>query len=354
MYSSNSSGGANIIKWEDVMTNGIEYIYKQEDSKKYKFEIQASMASWGRRVYPYWFFDKEVDNDFKRVKDFPKNSLLNPYLKKTTDDSSFMERINRIPFGKDGYIEILKKDEELSYIEVPGLGIKTYSQKKEEYEKIPYNDYKKHFSYLLNGLLLTDSIEYTNDKKMKEVLLSNFFKIYHDGQILYFLKLIVRFLDGYIKLEKGNQQQKSNADSVLNSEDSDIFQKISNINKYSWSNENIKDYLEQNYYLVTNNNILKLFESVDSFEKFESVFDEYVFNDLLLEDLAINIIPKFIETNKRILNRFEYYLQNKESLVKTIMKDINDNQLFNQIVYSSYYPTSLGTYFINSLKSLIS
>ena len=78
------------------------------------------MASWGRRVYPYWFVDEEISDDFMRVQDFPKNSLLNPRLEKTTDNSSFTERLNRIPFGRNGYVNILGENDELSYSGVDG------------------------------------------------------------------------------------------------------------------------------------------------------------------------------------------------------------------------------------------
>lgn len=356
LYTSNSSGGAALVKWDTVMTEGLNYTYEEPGDKEYKFEIQASMASWGRRVYPFWFFDKKVDNDFKRVKDFPQNSELTPYLEKTVDNSSFMERMNRIPFGRNGYVEILSEGEELSYTEVPGLGTKMYSTETATYSKLPYDDYQKHFGYLLYGLLLSESIQYSDDKKMKQVLLSNFRDIYHDGQILYFLKLVVQFLDGYTLLEEnGTIEQKECANTILNKDDLDIFQKISGVNQHSWSKntKTMKDYLEEHYYMVSNDAILKLFESVSTFQEFETVFDEYAFHDLLLEDLAKDTIPKFIDVNKRILSRFEYYVQNQESLVKTIMKDIRYNQLFNQMVYSSYYPTSLGVYFINGLQSLI-
>ena len=359
LYTSNSSGGSAAVKWDVVMTEGLHYLYNQ-NNKYHQFTIQASMASWGRRVYPYWFVDEEISNDFMKVKsDFPQNSELNPYLEKINEDedTSFLERLNRIPFGRNGYVNILSENDELSYSGVDGAPRQMFDNTVDPYIKKPDNS-SLFTRSLLQGLLVENLLSYNEEQKLKDVVLSNFKATYHDGQILYFLKLIIRFIYGYNFVQaNGSQVNKDNVNTILNNNNMTIDQKIIETNKIVWSllkQINIKDFLENHYFVVTNEEILKLFEKVNSFSDFETAFDENSFIDLLLEDNAKTIVPKLIESNNKIITVFNNFKKQSNSLVDTLINGINNAQLKELLNYTSYFPISLGTYVVDGIQTLIS
>ena len=356
LYTSNSSGGSAAVKWDVVMTEGLHYLYNQND-KYHQFTIQASMASWGRRVYPYWFVDEEISNDFMRVQDFPKNELLNPRLEKTTDNSSFMERLNRIPFGPSGYKTIITENDELSYSGEDGASRAMFSNIQDSYVAKPYIS-SLFTRSLLQGLLVENLLSYNEQQKLKDVTLSNFQAIYHDGQILYFFKLINQLMYGYHYIQNnGTPQNKQSVDAILNNENVSIEQKISQTNNLVWSllkQINIKDFLENHYFLTTNQEILKMFENVNSFNDFDKVFNEDTFDTLLLEDSAKTMVPKLIETNNKIITTYTNYKKNSNNLVNKIIKSINHAQLIELLNYTTYFPLSFGNNVLNGIKTMIS
>ncbi len=356
LYTSNSSGGSAAVKWDVVMTEGLHYLYNQ-NNKNHQFTIQASMASWGRRVYPYWFVDEEISDDFMRVQDFPKNSLLNPRLEKTTDNSSFTERLNRIPFGPAGYKTIITENDELSYSGVDGAPKEMFANIPDSYVEKPDNS-SKFTASLLQGLLVENLLSYNEEQKLKDVTLSNFQAIYHDGQILYFLKLINQLMYGYHYVQdNGTPQNKQNVDAILNNKNASIEQKISQTNNLVWSllkQVNIKDFLENHYFLTTNQEILKLFEKVNSFSDFETAFNEDTFVSLLLEESAKTMAPKIIESNNKIITTYTNYKKNSTSLVNKIIKTINHAQLMELLNYTTYFPLSFGNNVLDGIKTMIS
>jgi hypothetical protein len=357
LYTSNSSGGSAAVKWDLVMTEGLHYLYNQND-KYHQFTIQASMASWGRRVYPYWFVDEEISNDFMRVKtDFPQNSLTNPYLEKINEDTSFLERLNRIPFGRNGYVNILNENDELSYSGVDGAPRQMFDNTVDPYIKKP--DTSSLFNRnLLQGLLVEDLLSYNEQQKVRDVTLSNFQAIYHDGQILYFLKLINQLMYGYHYIKNnGTPQNKQSVDAILNNNNMTIEEKISQTNNLVWTllkQVNIKDFLENHYFLTTNDDILKLFENSNSFSDFEKVFNEDTFVTLLLEDSAKTMVSKLIETNNKIITTYTNYKKNSSGLVNKIIKSINHAQLMELLNYTTYYPLSFGNDVLKGIKTMIS
>lgn len=357
LYTSNSSGGSAAVKWDVVLTEGLHYLYNQND-KYHQFTIQASMASWGRRVYPYWFVDEEISNDFMRVKtDFPQNSLTNPYLEKINEDTGFLERLNRIPFGRNGYVNILTENDELSYSGVDGAPRQMFDNTIDPYIKKPDNS-SKFTASLLQGLLVENFISYNEQQKLKDVTLSNFQAIYHDGQILYFLKLINQLMYGYHYIQNnGTPQNKQNVDAILNNENASIEQKISQTNNLVWSllkQVNIKDFLENHYFLTTNQEILKLFEKVNSFTEFETAFNEDTFVSLLLEESAKTMAPKIIASNNKIITTYTNYKKDSSSLVNKIIKTINHDQLMELLNYTTYFPLSFGNNVLDGIKTMIS
>ena len=357
LYTSNSSGGSAAVKWDVVMTEGLHYLYNQ-NNKYHQFTIQASMASWGRRVYPYWFVDEEISNDFMKVKsDFPQNSELNPYLEKINEDTSFLERLNRIPFGRNGYVNILSENDELSYSGVDGAPRQMFSNIQDSY--VPKPDTSSLFTRsLLQGLLVENLLSYNEQQKVRDVTLSNFQAIYHDGQILYFLKLINQLMYGYHYIQNnGTSQNKQSVDAILNNNNMTIEEKISQTNNIVWTllkQVNIKDFLENHYFLTTNQEMLKMFEQVNSFSDFEKVFNEDTFVTLLLVDSAKTMVPKLIETNNKIITTYTNYKKNSSGLVNKIIKSINHAQLMELLNYTTYFPLSFGNNVLNGIKTMIS
>ena len=155
----------------------------------------------------------------------------------------------------------------------------------------------------------------------------------------------------------GTPQNKQSVDAILNNENVSIEQKISQTNNLVWSllkQINIKDFLENHYFTTTNDDILKLFENVNSFNDFDKVFNEDTFDTLLLEDSAKTIVPKLIETNNKIITTYTNYKKNSNNLVNKIIKSINHAQLMELLNYTTYFPLSFGNNVLNGIKTMIS
>ena len=158
-------------------------------------------------------------------------------------------------------------------------------------------------------------------------------------------------------INNGTLQNKKGVDAILNNENASIEQKISQTNNLVWSllkQVNIKDFLENHYFLTTNQEILKMFEQLNSFSDFESAFNEDTFVTLLLEDSAKTMVPELIETNNKIITSYTNYKKYSSGLVNKIIKSINHAQLMELLNYTTYFPLSFGNEVLNGIKTMIS
>jgi len=92
IYESNTTGNAADNMLALVFTNGVTVEYKSQNNV-YEYALQAS----GDREYPYFTIDGEISQDFMKLD-----------KGKGYDDSNALLRLNKVPFGKNGYINIIK------------------------------------------------------------------------------------------------------------------------------------------------------------------------------------------------------------------------------------------------------
>ena len=91
-YESNTTGNASDNMLALVFTNGVTVEYKSLNNV-YEYALQAS----GDREYPYFTIHGKIPQDFMKLD-----------KGRGYDDSNALTRLNKVPFGKKGYINIVK------------------------------------------------------------------------------------------------------------------------------------------------------------------------------------------------------------------------------------------------------
>ena len=231
------------------------------------------------------------------------------------------------------------------------------------FPKEKYSSYFKLTSIAFNGILSNEEVNYSENNKISEVIITKLRETYTNGNILYLSKIIAYIMKVYDFISKDNDTTiKKELMSIISDD------KITLSSKYNGSIEllfksydikkTIKEGIEETFYIPFLIPEYKDDEKKYSYEEYKKKIKEIEkvggndIETLLIQELlktkAKDSIPKIIELNKQINSDLNNAITNYPEVLEDLLIELNTSICATIGVQIFSFPESLGKFFIES------